>query len=281
MRNFLAFSLVFYFLISCETNDILIDFGCMDINSCNYSEQATQDDGSCFDANECIDCNNLVIDSDGDGVGDCDEIEGCTDIEACNYNPSFSIDDGSCEYALTGFDCDGIFGLILNEVLYDPPNDNSGDANGDGTRDPNDDEFIELVNTTLTSFDLSGYKFFDLDDLGDVPAHIVPDNTILESGKSFVLFGGGDASTFVGDFGGSIVQSCSNKPFNLNNSADLLTIQDADGNTIITFDIEPLSNNPDESYTRSPDLTGEFFQHSTVQEGVLYSAGTKSDGSPF
>ena len=31
----------------------------------------------------------------------------------------------------------------MNEVLYDPPSGSIGDANGDGTRDPNEDEFVE------------------------------------------------------------------------------------------------------------------------------------------
>ena len=91
------------------------------------------DNGSCTYANECVDCDGFVIDSDQDGVGDCDEVEGCTDSLACNYNPSVSDDDGSCEYALEGFDCEGnsvVDMLIINEVLYDPSNDL--DANTDG-----------------------------------------------------------------------------------------------------------------------------------------------------
>ena len=38
------------------------------------------------------------------------------------------------------------YGFVLNEVLYDPPSGSAGDANGDGVRDPNDDEFVEFVN---------------------------------------------------------------------------------------------------------------------------------------
>ncbi len=50
--------------------------------------------------------------------------------------------------------------------------------------------------------------------------------------------------------------------------------------TLIQFDITPLSDNPNESYTRSPDLTGEFDQHSNINS-LLFSPGTKIDGSPF
>ena len=42
-------------------------------------------------------------------------------------------------------------------------------------------------------------------------------------------------------------------------------------------------NNPNESYTRNPDLIGEFEQHSGIESsgGRLFSPGTKLDGTPF
>jgi len=286
--SYLSLSLI---LISCETNDVVANLGCTDPLACNYDVEAFDDDGSCTYANECIDCDGVVIDSDQDGIGDCDEVSGCTDSLACNYNSSVSDDDGSCEYALEGFDCEGnsvVDMLIINEVLYDPPNGDAGDANKDGVREPNDDEFVELVNGSSAPIDISGYMFFDRDDLGDTPAHIVPENTILLPGKAFVLFGGGDLSTFSSDFGGALVQVCSNKPINLNNGSvsngtpgDLLTIQDAQGNTILEFDVDLYSKNPDESYTRNPDVTGDFVQHASAVDGVLYSAGTRVDGTSF
>ena len=70
----------------------------------------------------------------------------------------------------------------------------------------------------------------------------------------------------------------------MNNAGDLMTISDPTGNTFLTFDIEPLSNNPDESYTRNPDITGETFdQHSSIAtaNGALFSPGHKSDGTDF
>ncbi len=284
MKKYFSYLFLSLILISCETNDVIANLGCTDPIACNYDAEAFDDDGSCTYANECIDCDGVVIDSDQDGVGDCDEVAGCTDSLACNYNPSVSDDDGSCEYALEGFDCEGnsvVDMLIINEVLYDPPAGDAGDVNTDGVREANDDEFVELVNGSSSPIDLSGYMFFDADDMGGTPAHIVPENTILLPGKAFVLFGGGDASSFSSDFGGALVQVCSNKPINLNNSGDFLTIQDAQGNTVLEFDVEPLSDNPDESYTRYPDVTGDFVQHASVVDGVLYSAGTRVDGTSF
>ncbi|MGB0463084.1 MAG: hypothetical protein ACPGOX_08635, partial [Flavobacteriales bacterium] len=118
--------------------------GCTDASACNYNADATEDDGSCLQLDECgvcggdgiadgacdcdgngpaagYDCDgNCLNDADGDGT--CDEFEesGCTDAAACNYNASATEDDGTCSYPETGYDCDG---NCLN------------DADGDGTCD--------------------------------------------------------------------------------------------------------------------------------------------------
>ena len=169
--------------------------------------------------------------------------------------------------------------LVLNEVLYDPFNSGlNGDANGDGTYVQNEDEFIELVNIGSSSIDLSGYKVFDASALlSNSPRHIFPSGEILPAGGVYVLFGGGLPT---GSFGGAIVSTTSTGMMNLNNSGDILTIVNAQDSVLIQFDITPLSDNPNESYTRSPDLTGEFDQHSNINS-LLFSPGTKIDGSPF
>lgn len=169
--------------------------------------------------------------------------------------------------------------LILNEILYDPWNSGlEGDANGDGTYAQNEDEFIELYNDSNSPLDISGFKVFDTEALeNNNPRHVFPEGTIIPPNSALVLFGGGNPT---GDFGGSIVQTSTTGDMNLNNAGDVLTVQDVDGVVVITFDIEPLSNNPNESYTRNPDLTGDFVQHGDVN-GVLFSPGTKIDGSSF
>lgn len=169
--------------------------------------------------------------------------------------------------------------LVLNEVLYDPFNSGlNGDANGDGAYVQNEDEFIELVNIGSSSIDLSGYKVFDASALSsNSPRHIFPSGEILPAGGVYVLFGGGVPT---GSFGGAIVSTTSTGMMNLNNSGDMLTIVNAQDSVLIQFDITPLSDNPNESYTRSPDLTGEFDQHSNINS-LLFSPGTKIDGSPF
>jgi hypothetical protein len=195
-------------------------------------------------------------DSDGDGVLDAND--------DCPDEPG-EVENNGCPF----------LGFLINEVLYDPPSDLPGDANGDGTRDANEDEFIEFFNSG-PELDLSGYTVSDASQL----RHTFPNGTVLPVNGVLVLFGGG---TPVGDFGGAIVQTASEGLLNMTNSGDFMTLADPMGNVVLTFDVEPLSNNPDESYTRNPDLTGDFVQHSGIDEanGALYSPGTKLDGTNF
>ena len=105
--------------------------GCTDESACNFSSDATEEDGSCAVNDECgvcggsgipegacdcdgnfpefaYDCDGVCL-SDEDGDGICDEFEfpGCTDSGASNYDETATYDDGSCEYAgcLVSFAC--------------------------------------------------------------------------------------------------------------------------------------------------------------------------------
>ena len=172
--------------------------------------------------------------------------------------------------------------IIINEVLYDPPSGNAGDANGDGTREAQEDEFIEFYNMG-GQIDISGYTISD----AAQERHVFPSGTVLPANGVLVLFGGGNPT---GSFGGAIVQTASTGLLNMNNAGDMVTMHYSNGNEILTFDVEPLSNNPDEAYTRYPDLNevpnenGDiFFQHAGIAEadGRLFSPGTKLDGTNF
>lgn len=173
-----------------------------------------------------------------------------------------------------------LFGqLIINEICYDPSNSGlDGDTNGDGAYAQSEDEFMELYNTTGKNLDISGYTIYDAESLSlSSPNHTVPANTIIPPGGVFVLFGGG---TPTGSFGGAVVQTSTSGDLNMNNSGDTLYVFDAMGGGVDTFDVEPLSNNPNESYTRNPDITGAFEQHGD-NTPILFSPGTMIDGTPF
>jgi len=202
-------------------------------------------------------------DSDGDGINDSDD-DCPNEAGVPEYN--------GCSQPL----------LIINEVLYDPPSGIAGDANGDGTREAQEDEFIEFVNLGGT-LDLSGYTVHD----NAQERHIFPQGTVLPSGGVLVLFGGGNPT---GAFGNAIVQTATNGILNMNNAGDFVTVYNVNGEVVLTFDIDPLSNNPDESYSRYPDLNTEpdsegnlFYQHASIPDsgGTLFSPGTKVDGTNF
>ena len=80
--------------------------GCTDLTACNYDSLATEDNGSCTYADDCNSCDG-PIDTDGDGVADCDEVGGCTQTEACNYDEAATDDDGSCIFPTANLDCEG------------------------------------------------------------------------------------------------------------------------------------------------------------------------------
>jgi hypothetical protein len=171
--------------------------------------------------------------------------------------------------------------FIINEVLYDPSNTAlEGDANNDGIYSQDDDSFIELYNDGPEDFDLSGFQIWDKDVQGSDSSvqFTFPDSTILAVNKAIVVFGGG---TPTGAFGGATVLNAVTG-LNFNNSGELILIKDSTGVVYLTFDSDALSNNPNESYTRSPDINGGFVQHNAgTTSGVLFSPGTKLDGTPF
>lgn len=197
------------------------------------------------------------VDSDGDGVPDSDDA--CPDLFG-------DVANNGCPF----------MGFIINEVLYDPADGTAGDANGDGTRDPLQDEFIEFFNSSATSIDISGYTIEDASQL----RHTFPSGTIVPANAAIVVFGGG---TPTGSFGGALVQTASEGQLNLNNAGDFITVRDASNAVILTFDINLLSGNPNESYTRFLDIYGEFTRHSTIPDagGTIHSPGTQVSGNPF
>lgn len=247
----------------------------------DFSGTATVDDYSVSATTVVIPAGSLSDSVTVTAIDD-SEVEGSEFVEVRLSNPINALADANSVASFT-IDDDDQAGpsIVLNEVLYDPSNSGLlGDANGDGLYVQDEDEFIELLNTGSQPLDVSGWKVYDASALSSgTPRHVFPAGSVIPSGTALVLFGGG---TPTGSFGGAVVQTTTTGAMNLNNAGDLLTITDAQDSVILTFDVGPYSDNPNESYTRSPDITGEFVQHSTVGSGtLLFSPGTRLDGSPF
>ncbi|HKY05233.1 MAG TPA: IPT/TIG domain-containing protein [Blastocatellia bacterium] len=169
--------------------------------------------------------------------------------------------------------------LIINEFLADPPSGLAGDANGDGARSTSQDEFIEIVNRSDVSIDLSGYRLSDADEV----RHIFALGVVVPPGESVVVFGGGRPT---GDFGNAqengLVFKASSGGLSLNNTRDRVRLETGEGRLVQEIDFGPEAGNADQSLNREPDGGGALFSpHSLVGAGRLFSPGTRADGRPL
>lgn len=72
--------------------------------------------------------------------------------------------------------------IVINEILADPT---GIDANGDGTVETQQDEFVELVNNEIFAVDITGYTLSD-----GVSVRYTFGSVIIPAGGSVVVFGG-------------------------------------------------------------------------------------------
>lgn len=178
-------------------------------------------------------------------------------------------------------------GLVINEVLADPPSGLGRDANGDGFRDAADDEFVELVNTGATPICLTGWT---LGDVSNPERHVFPIHSLIQPGKALVVFGGGVPT---GAFGQSRVQwAAFGSQLSLSNAGDVLTLRDpsgalgvqlswgdCDGATCAADHIAG-SLSIDMSAQRNPERTGSWGGHTDLA-ATLHSPGVRADGNAF
>ena len=165
---------------------------------------------------------------------------------------------------------------VINEVLADPASGSAGDANGDGTRDFSDDEFVEILNNSGAAADISGWTLSD----GFGVRHTFPAGSIVDDGCSIVVFGGGSPT---GAFGLSAVQTASSGSLGFNNSGDTVTLNN--GSVDVTSAGYGSEGGDNQSLTRDPDGDGTsaLVKHTlaTTSGGALFSPGTKADGTQF
>lgn len=168
--------------------------------------------------------------------------------------------------------------IYINEIHADPASGLNGDADRNGTRDGNDDEFVEIVNNQDTAIDISNWEFYNESDL----KHKFPSGTVIPAKSALVLFADESVSPR-GNFGGAIVQSSNeSSTLSLVNGGDTIFLYDSNGNEIVSVNYPEASNN--QSIVRSDDTSsGSFVDHSdaTGSGGDLFSPGTKIDGTAF
>ena len=167
-------------------------------------------------------------------------------------------------------------GLVINEIHADPDSV-LGDANGDGVISTTQDEFVEIVNNTGGTVDLSGRALHD----GIGLKHTFPANTVLNDGCAALVFAGG---TPTGSFGGSRVQIASSGSLELNNTGDTVTLFDLNATPVASYTYGG-EGGDNQSLTRDPDVIGPepLVKHGTASGsgGVLFSPGTKVNGAAF
>jgi hypothetical protein len=165
---------------------------------------------------------------------------------------------------------------VINEIHSDPDS-SLGDANGDGNVSIVEDEFVEIINSSISTVDVSGWKIFD----GGSLRHTFPAGSIVASGCSVLVFGGGSP---IGTFGNSLVQISSTGNLGLNDRIDIVTLFNLDGvaEASVSYGVEAGDN---QSITRDPDIYGlePLVKHSLANgsNGALFSPGTMVDGSFF
>ena len=92
-------------------------YGCTDPMACNYTEEASNDDGTCFYPEDWYSCEGTcLVDTDSDGVCDALEVLGCTAENACNFDSLATEDDATCEFCSCSDEIIPVFGLEIDTV---------------------------------------------------------------------------------------------------------------------------------------------------------------------
>lgn len=164
--------------------------------------------------------------------------------------------------------------IVINEISADP-DATAGDANGDGTVNTSQDEFVEIINNTGADLDISGWTLSD----GFGVRHTFPAGTVIADQCAALVFGGG---TPTGGFGGATVQTATTGALGLNNGGDSVILND--GMTDRAMAVYGGEGGNNQSLTLDPDISGmAFVQHTAANgaAGALFSPGTRINGAAF
>lgn len=164
--------------------------------------------------------------------------------------------------------------LILNEFMANVPTGADGDSNQDGVRHYHDDEFVELVNVSDETIDMTDVAILKEND----PRFILPP-TCLEPLHALVVFGALETGA-TPPSGEGFESLVSDKWFIYAQDSGQVVIRGADDTVIADH---TYGSHPAGSLTLDTDLDGDVYMaHSTLSdEEMLFSPGTCADGQPF
>jgi hypothetical protein len=180
--------------------------------------------------------------------------------------------------------------LVINEVLAD---DGDIDANGDGETSDESDEYIELVNVSFYTVDLSGVKVRDSNYAEIGPRHIFASPTHLRPGEAIVVFGGGSADSLSAEGAQFVVVSNEDSGLDyglsLNNSGEYISLVNEDAAVLVNLaygdddETGTVETVEDASINRSPDIVGpDYLDHRLIEgSSTTHSPGTRANGSAF
>lgn len=161
--------------------------------------------------------------------------------------------------------------LVLNEIMA---GDNMSDTNCDGSTSSSADEFVELVNVSNKTLDLTGVTIAD----SVVTRHTFA-TTTLAPGAAVVVWGAGTpACAGVDSFA-----VASSGQLGLNDDGDTITVATggASPTPLVTVTYAAVTLNV--SSNLSPELTGTSYVLHTAVSGAVgpYSPGRRANGAAF
>lgn len=173
--------------------------------------------------------------------------------------------------------------VVINEILYDPPDGPAGDANGDGQRSGSADEFIEVSNASPANLLVANWSIATKTSAEgrERTVHRFPAGAELPPGAAAVVFGGGDLQ-HPSLFGNAQIFKASAGGLSLNNTSMIVVVRDATGTIVAESTYGPdQAQAVNQSLTRSPEIIGSFVPHSSAGDrSRLFSPGTSADGVP-
>ena len=228
----------------------------------------------------------------GDGMLDllefCDDMnggngDGCN--AKCEVEPGYTCDDGEPSVCTMGGGNavpPAAGDLVINEVMIA---DNMSDTNCDASTKNSADEFIELVNKSTKTLDLTGVTIDDVASLAGTqgPRHTfaaaASGSLTLAPGKAVVVWAGGSPACA----GVTSWFTASSGSLGLNDTGDTITVRTAGANpvTIVATTFAGADITLNISRTLSPEITGASYIDHPAIGPRRWSPGRRADDSAF